>query len=293
MRINLFLLVTILIITNPNLALVFSQKLSLNIRLDKQEFLESEAIWFFASVVNNSSDTVKTQELILSADDQKGIRYYFYDKTENKRMVRLGGLSTNIPFEKDIPIPPGDSIYEVFDLPISNAGIKDAPSYLHTQRFLKSGEYEVFIQAFTGNDTIYSNLLSFSINKPKGKELNALKLLNNAEIKYSVKDYDGTISECIKLIKLYPSSVYLVNAHERLIFISRVVKQDVNSELTYVEQLVMKRPNHVRSFRFLKNYSSVFIKENKEEIFQKIVEKFPNSKVGLLSKKKIQEIKMK
>jgi tetratricopeptide (TPR) repeat protein len=192
------------------------------------------------------------------------------------------------------------------------------PRYLFTQNYLRAGSYTLQAIQFTGNDTIYgnfvvlgkrnspkakkakeeyakhtlhSNVVRFTVVKPRGKELEAWKALAEADRRYaSDSDADATIQAYERLVRSFPTSVYAPYAYYTLIFIySYAPKQNYQKVFELIRRLAEAFPDHPQSLDRVSVYAPLIFREGESELLQRLSQNLPTTKVGRLSKQILQD----
>lgn len=273
---------------------VWSQPLRLTLRLDADTFLECQGIYAYVAVVNRSNSVQEVQPSILGHGATRGIRLQLLD--EKNLPVRGTGMVSDddLGLAKPIRINPGDSLTNIFEIitAFSNSGITGG-SYLPTTYYLKSGRYTLQAKAFTGKDTLQSNVVRFIVVKPTGNELRALQLLREADQKYN--QYTGAndnvrIPTYEAFLRSFPRSIYAPHAYRRLIFLYSWQIGDKQKAMELVESLAKIFPNDGATLYELGPKIPILLREGKIGVLEKLAREYPQTKVGQFSKRKLQEL---
>jgi len=275
---------------------VWSQSLRLTLRLDADTFLESQGIYAYVAVINQSSMVQEVQPFILGDDATRGIRLQLLDENG----VSVGGtgmvIDDDFGLAKPIRINPGDSLTNIFEiiLAFSNSGITGG-SYLATTYYLRSGMYTLQATAFTGKDTMRSNVVKFEVLKPTGNELRALQLLKKADQlynRYPQVNLRTTVGAYENFLRQFPNSRYAPHAYKSLIFIFLYSEEERNKEKMYqlLEEFLTRFPEDGGAMHELMIMAPLLQREGKIGVLEKLAREYPQTKVGQFSKRKLLEL---
>lgn len=276
-----------------------SQSLILTLRLDADTFLESQGIYAYVALINQSNNAQEVQPFILGDDAVRGIRLHLLD--ENGVPVRGTGMVIDDDFglAKPIRINSGDSLTNIFEIIgiFSNSG-KTGAIYLPTIHYLKEGNYTLQAQASTGEHILLSNFVKFTVVKPSGDDFKALQVLSDADqlynrypevsLRISIRAYE-------KFLTRYPNSRYAPHAYKALIFIFLYSEEERNKEKMYelLEEFLMRFPEDGGAIHELMIKTPRLQREGKIGVLERLAREYPQTKVGQFSKRKLQELQQR
>jgi len=197
-------------------------KWDLEVELDKQDYLLYEPIWLDITLINATSDTLRTHGLRAPNHDQFIIE--LRDNT-GKLVKYTGGHFFIQSSPGRLLLGPDDQDYSSFNLLSLFPSHKENSGYrlLNRIRFVQKGKYTIHV-FFEGD---ISKELKFNILKPRGDEKKALKLIEKASKKWKQKNPDPSAQTFNEIIEKYPNSAYA----EQSFYLSRYYSQETREGL--------------------------------------------------------------
>jgi len=275
---------------------VQAQGLRLSLRMHSDRFLESQAIWVYVALINASPTEEQVQPFVLTDDMTRGIRFRL--TTENGAIVpqSIEAIIDDFGTAKPRLISGGDSVTQMFNiLPwFSTSGISGAPPYLATMHYLKAGSYRLQAVQFSGKDTLRSNVVKFTVIKPTGKELEVIETLREADRKYAQNRHDdGTTIAYEEVVRSFPQSVYAPYVYYQLIFVYYSFRPNIQKVFELITRLAETHSNDPQSLDIISTYTPIMLREGRRDILEKLSRDYPQTRVGQLSKRKLQELQEK
>lgn len=297
------------------------QGLRLSLWCDEDTFLESQQIWVRVVLANESTSPQEVHDDVVTDNDLRGVQFRLEDNAGNVRTATGGILDFRYypPGTKPtVVIAPRDSISRMFEIVYWFRITPRVPRYLFTQNYLRAGSYTLQAIQFIGNDTIYSNfvvlgkrnspeaknakeeyakhtlhsnVVRFTVVKPRGKELEAWKALAEADRRYaSDASADATIEAYERVVRSFPTSVYAPYVYSRLIFIhSYAPQKNYQKVFELIRRLAEAFPDHPQSLHLVSAYAPLIFREGESELLQRLSQNLPTTKVGRLSKQILQD----
>ncbi len=203
-----FVGVALLCLLTPQVLEAQSNRLALSIELNKHTYLKSEAAFLAVTLANLGETPLKVRWPYLAYDyfeiyikDATGKEYPYFGKRKD---------ATDSVFS--VTLAPGDSESQVLDLlPLFGKGILTLRQD-HTRTGFPPGDYTIQAGYIINKNTIYSQILSFVVAEPTGREEAALQLLVQASGAELDRKNDEAVGALDALIKKYPKSAYHVQA---------------------------------------------------------------------------------
>ena len=275
-----------------------SQSLSLILRLDTDHFLESQGIWVYVTLINGGPATQEVPPFILTDDRTQGVRFHLFDQSEQRLVESVTGTYDDFGLAKPKSIAVGDSLAAFFNIitMFSNSGVTRAPAYLPTVHYLKTGSYTLYFSVFTGKGTVHSNKVTFSVVRPKGKELEALREIKEADTRYEDFRQKDDVQRTVayeSFLSRFHNSTYTPYAYKQLVFLYYHPRHDTQKALQLIWNLAQRFPNQGQTIELLTNYAPVFIREGRQDILERLSRDFPETRVGQLSRRKLQELQQR
>ncbi len=186
---------------------------SVNISLDKKEYLVYEKIWLDVELKNISDKSLETQGI--PTPNHLGFVVKVTDSSGNS--LPYTGILVLYVGESVKSVKPDDFEYLPINL-LSSFRLAEYKRDLFAPygffSYIPPGAYSVQVEL----EGEISNILNFEIKEPKGQELEALILLDKAsKIAPVPENYHLLIPIYKELLDKYPTSVYAETSHESYI----------------------------------------------------------------------------
>jgi len=259
------------------------EKLNLEIKLSKNNFLLSEAILVNVFLRNVTSDTVVCNEL--SVD--KSFLYFVIQDERGKKYELTHPRFNGKPF--GLKIPPNSVEYWLWNIKAAY-GINSNYKHYPSKHYLPVGRYSVTAEFQSGYGMMKSNILKFEIVEPQNAELEAFKLLEHADDLRLEKKFDKALSVLDSLKEKHPQSVYRPMALLVQIFIRNYEMQDELETYHIARTLIDAYPS---SEYALMGLSQILThigapekdKKIRKEILEYVIRKYPGTKVAEFGEK--------
>lgn len=261
----------------------------LMVSLDKTMYRESEDVWAYVCVINNSDTVVHVAPYITYEDE--GLRFSMTDST-GKALPKLGRLIVDgFGQERLLPIEPHDSISNTLNIIylFANVMLPHAPGYLGSLDYLSAGSYHLHVSAIDGLDTLRSNEIDFAVTKPERQDLDALALLRRGEEEYVKRERQASRATLEKLISDFPNSVYTPNAYHNLVRIASF-EGDTQQLSTILSKYCEGYSDHAGARSALEVYSQTLKLDQRRVLYESLLKHLPETKVGRLSKRELQRM---
>ncbi len=273
---------------------IFSRDLELKLSLDTTHYLRSQSIWTQVSVCNTSNRIVEVQPLILD-ESVAGVHFIVKDESGNTLLPTSESIADIFGSEK-MKIFSKDSVTNYFDIItwFCNSGIKNPQLFLQTEHFLKEGKYSVRAWTYSGIDTLYSNYVTINIIPPHPKEQIVLQALTYAEYQYKLelaKPEKTSLLLFDEIRQKFPWSKYVSQVYDELIFSTYSTLRNYPRTVDLVLEYAKKYPNKSGTVQKLSSYASFIIEQGRKSELEKLLNKYPNTKIGKYCKRKLSEIK--
>ncbi len=228
-----------------------NQKWDLQIELSKDKYLLREPVWMDVILTNVSPDTLRAW----LGPPCVGV-FYVHVKDSLENGLQYSGPMFDIVWSEGILMAAGEQLYKCFNL----------LDYFAVDRIafwfgeFPPGKYSVTAM-YNG---IHSSELQFEVVEPKGCEEDAYRLILNA-FKIRYKRPDSTKALLLKLLELYPESVYAERALQKL---------------GQKQNLLKKFPNSGFCNDILKSLTREMAHDEKREYLSEIKESFAGTRAA-------------
>ncbi len=261
----------------------------LTVSLDKKMYRESEDIWAYVSVINNSDSVLHVAPYIMFED--AGLRFSLTDSS-GKALPKLGRLEVDgFGQERLLPIEPHDSISNTLNIIylFANVMLPHAPGYLGSLDYLSAGSYHLRASAIDGLDTLRSDEIDFAVKKPEGQDLDALALLRHGEEEYVKQEREASRDTLEKLIRDFPNSVYTPNAYHTLVRMASS-RGDTQRLFTILSKFCEGYPDHAGARTALEVYAHTLKLDQRRVLYESLLQHLPETKVGRFSRRELQRM---
>ncbi len=280
-----------LIMIVPQIVFAEENNWGLKIKLDKQEYLLYEKIWMDVTLTNKTSDSIRTKGI--STPNQRGFNVVLKNSS-GKKLEYTGPISV---FGSSFGhlIMAGDYEYQSFDLLQLFEESKTERKYYAPWgyfNYLPVGSYSVQVNF----DGAISNIVYFKIIVPSSSELDALKLLGEAnKIPMGRKTMYLAATIFQKLVDEYPNSVYAETCFRFSRKNSKEEREAIDNGIFDHRGLTLeildKFPNSGKSRTRLRWLSKKLNKKEFNKILNKFIDNYPNKRVAKFAKQKLKQIK--
>ncbi len=255
---------------------------SVNISLDKKEYIVYESIWLDVELKNISDKSLETQGI--PTPNHLGFIVKVTDSSGNT--LPYTGIQVLYAGESVKSVKPGDFEYLPINL-LSSFRFAEYKRDLYAPygffSYIPPGAYTVQVEL----EGETSNILNFEIKEPEGQELEALILLNKAsKIAPVPENYPLIIPIYKELVDNYPTSVYAETSHD--LYISETHYQErVEGTFNYDSLTILmlrtypNSGNSIARLSSLKKYSKNI---NIQELVKSINTNYPNSRAAKYGK---------
>jgi hypothetical protein len=260
---------------------IYSQNLQLSISLEKTSFLVGEKIFVDLNLKNISSEDIEVT--ILWDGYVNGLIFFNIINEFNEKTDYVGG---NIDFGAKYPIlKPGDEELGTIEI-LKLYGKKE--DYIYQ---LKPGTYTISVDYLYRNDKITSNQLTFTINAPRGNDLEAFELFKEANHMYFTENRDEDAARLYrKGVDTYSKSNYSMLFLDRLASVYSIGLRNYKESNNVYEELIRKHPMSKLAEEvvgsMIANYSNLKDFQAMEANIEKIYEEYKNINPKLAKKAK-------
>ncbi|MDP3025717.1 MAG: tetratricopeptide repeat protein [candidate division Zixibacteria bacterium] len=262
--------------------------LTFTIHLDKNTYLENEAIWVTVSLKNTS----KVQVYAGSLEPLCGfLKFYILSSKGDTLPGPLVQGDCWFPEGKYPSLESGEKDMEIMNI-LSHYGIYNKDCDCIWGGVITEGKYtiqaklkDLYHKKKSEKMDIFSNKLSLEVKKSTSKEKEVLDLLVSAKREQIKGNSSSAIDIYKKVIKEYPQSVYADNAY---FFLPTTYFS--NNELAY--DFLQKYPNSGLAPEVIEDLT--IRREGREKAqksLEKLISQYPNTKISEYSRVLIEKLK--
>ncbi len=271
---------------------ISAQDYSLNIDLQKVNYLVYENILFDVIMTNTSSGDITTQGI--DVPNNLGFSIELQDASGN--VVGYTGFEYTVGLSDGVILTPNEQLYHSYNI-LSLFGSGTGPSgpniFSLYFPYLPVGYYTLDAEL----DGVSSNILSFNIVNPSGDERIAYDLILDAFELWEKDNSDPAGQALQKIAYNYPNSVYAENCYligQLFAEVPTTVKGQEQIDLYRLEkEMLQKYPNSGSSLGFLRAVINNLEESEKESFLNKIITDNPDSRSAKFAKQILKRIEQK